>query len=168
MILPTKRTRESNSDTKGIEPHLTFILDRLAWTLFYAYIPPLSWGEGFLQFSVALHTKMTCAQAINNTITCPKLCFVVYRVDLHSPYCRYLRHPFMVSHKYSTLLTVILPTSWLSIPILMDWQLISDIISHFHNHAYLLAPLGEELFPLGFAPDISHNTNASMLRCSLD
>ena len=38
------------------------------------------------------------------------------RVDLHSPYCRYLRHPFVVSHKYSTVLTGILPTSWLSIP----------------------------------------------------
>ena len=56
---PESRTRilgESN-------PHRTFMLDRLAWTLF-AYIPPLSWGGGFLQFSVALHTKMTCAQAI--------------------------------------------------------------------------------------------------------
>ena len=46
----------------------------------------------------------------------------------------------------------------------MDWQLISDILSHFHNHAYLLAPLGEELFPFGFAPDISRSTLASALR----
>ena len=85
-------------------------------------------------------------------------------MDLHSPYCRYLRHPFAIFRKYCALLTVILPTSWLSIPILVDWQLISDIISHFHNHAYLLAPLGEELFPLGFTPDINCDTLASALR----
>ena len=52
-------------------------LEKLIATFIFAYIPPLSWGGGFLQFSVALHTKMTCAQAINNTITYPKLGFIV-------------------------------------------------------------------------------------------
>jgi len=76
MLLPPSAPESRTRILGESNPHRTFMLDRLAWTLF-AYIPPLSWGEGFPQFSVALHTKMTCAQAINNTITYPKLGSIV-------------------------------------------------------------------------------------------
>jgi len=56
MLLPPSAPESRTRILGESNPHRTFMLDRLAWTLF-AYIPPLSWGGGFLQFSVALHTK---------------------------------------------------------------------------------------------------------------
>ena len=97
---------------------------------------------------------------------------------MHSPYCCYLQHPFTISRKYSTVLTVIQPTSWLSIPtLLLDWQLngtysarLALIFPYRFANGMRNTPLsfglhlGEELFPLGFAPDISCGTLASALR----